>query len=487
MNDYRDWPERTVSVTSLYLDGRNPRIPHVTSETNQRELAAELIEHERVYELARDIVEQGYFPTEVLIGVEEDGKKIVVEGNRRLAALKLLLSPEFAPPNYQKRFQSLHSRIAPETIARVRVVIAPSRDDAAPIIVKRHTASGVKRWERSQQAQYLRAFADGQITIEELARRLGIPKAELSSLLRSDTMYQVANALDLPAETKAIVSDPRKFSISTLDRLADSSAFAPFMGITFDESGHFRGGIPKKEFEKAYGRVISDIAHNEIDSRTINTDKEIRKYLESLGLDAPAKGKRGSFRSENFLEEETEELEPESEPEASTPRTRRRKGLIPPWVKCKLTNPRINALYKELRRLGVADYPNSCGVTFRVFFELLVANYLDKTEKIKPLLAVHRGRGKPDDWYPTFRQTLTALLEDPDMSLELNPQAKKFFRQMATDKHHVMTIDRLDQFVHNKFGSPTEPQLRELWEACEELIVQLLVEPTKPAHRKAAK
>jgi hypothetical protein len=103
MNDYRDWPERTMNVTSLYLDSRNPRIPHATGDIKQRELAAQLLEHDRVYELAKDITEQGYFPTEVLIGVEEGGRKVIVEGNRRLAALKLLLSPEFAPSKYQKK------------------------------------------------------------------------------------------------------------------------------------------------------------------------------------------------------------------------------------------------------------------------------------------------------------------------------------------------------------------------------------------------
>lgn len=484
MNDYRDWPEKTVNVTSLYLDARNPRIPHVAGDTKQRDLAAQLIEHDRVFELARDIAEQGYFPTEVLIGVEENGRKVIVEGNRRLAALKLLLSPEFAPGKYQKKFQSLHSRIAPETISRVRVVFAPSRDEAAPIIVKRHTVNGVKRWERSQQAQYLREFVDGDMSIEELARRLGIARADLTSMLKSDTMYQVANALELPDKTKAIVSNPRAFNISTLERLVESSNFDPFMGLAFDEYGQFTARVNKGEFEKAYARIVSDIAHNKIDSRIINTDQQIKKYLNSLGDDSPNLSKRGSFSSKSFFGDEPEIDENLEADEQKASRPRRRKGLIPIGVKCHLSSPRINNLYKELRRLNVADYPNACGVTFRVFFELLVANYLDKTGKIKPLLAIHKVKGKSDDWYPTFRQTLTALLDDSNSGLELNPQARKFFRQMATDRHHLMTIDRLDQFVHNRFGSPTEAQLRELWDACEDFIIQLLVEPSKPPQPK---
>lgn len=479
MNDYREWPEKTINVTSLYLDSRNPRIPHVAGDTKQRDLVAQLIEHDKVYELAKDIAGQGYFPTEVLIGVEEGSRKIILEGNRRLAALKLLLSPEFAPLKYQKRFQALHLQVAPETISRVRVVFAPSRDDAAPIIVKRHTVGGVKRWERSQQAQYLREFVDGEHSIEELARRLGIPKADLSSMLKSDTMYQVANSLALSEETRAIVSDPRAFNISTLERLVDNASFGPFIGIAFDEFGQFKGKVDRGEFERAYARIISDIAHDVIDSRKINSDKQIKDYLGSLGKDKPNLSKKGSFSSENFFSDAQTD-DNDIDPDEDLPkRPRRHKGLIPSNIKCKLTNPRIEGLFKELRRLNVADYPNSSGVTFRVFFELLVANYLDKTGKIKPILTLHKGKGKTDDWYPTFRQTLTALLDDINSGLDLNPQARKFFKQMATDKHHLMTIDRLDQFVHNKFGTPTEAQLREFWEASEELIQQLLVEPSK--------
>lgn len=478
MNDYREWPEKTINVTSLYLDGRNPRIPHVTGSTSQRDLIAQLIEHDKVYELAKDIAEQGYFPTEVLIGVEEKGKKIVLEGNRRLAALKLLLSPEAGPAQYQKRFQVLHARVAPESISRVRVVFAPSRDDAAPIIVKRHTVGGVKRWERSQQAQYLREFVNSDSTLDDLSRRLGISKADLTSMLKSDTMYQVAKSLDLADETEAIVSDPRAFNISTLERLVDNSSFGPFMGITFDEFGQFTGRVEKKEFLRAYRRIVSDIAHEEIDSRKLNSDHQIKEYLASLGKDKPNLTKKGSFTSESFTAEDVADEEDSGEPEAKPRPVRRQKGLIPSHVKCRLSNPRIEGLFKELRRLSVADYPNSCGVTFRVFFELIVANYLDKSGLIKPILAEQKVKNKPDDWYPTFRQTLVALLENSDSGIELNPQARKFFKQMATDKHHLMTIDRLDQFVHNKFGSPTESHLREFWEASEELIQQLLVEPT---------
>jgi hypothetical protein len=143
MNDYTDWKERTVNVPLLLLDPKNPRIPELGAIPTQRQIAAELLEHDNVYELAKDITQLGYFPTEVLIGVEENGDQTIVVGNRRLAALKFLVSPELAPDTWVKRFRLLATRVNADNIRKVRVIFAASREAAAPLIINRHTQTGV--------------------------------------------------------------------------------------------------------------------------------------------------------------------------------------------------------------------------------------------------------------------------------------------------------------------------------------------------------
>src|SRR6266481_3655065 len=92
--DYSAWDTQSVTVTSLDLDPQNPRLPELGHEASQREITAELLKHEAVFELAKDISKFGFFPTEVLVCIEHQGSLLVVEGNRRLASLKLLLNPE---------------------------------------------------------------------------------------------------------------------------------------------------------------------------------------------------------------------------------------------------------------------------------------------------------------------------------------------------------------------------------------------------------
>ena len=125
MLDYASWETRKCSVTSLLLDTENPRLPQSGGAMSQREIISELVTHDAVSELAKDITTQGFFPTEVLLGVRDDDHIVVIEGNRRLAALKLLINPELAPQSHLQKFRRLSEKIAPAAIAKVQVAIAP--------------------------------------------------------------------------------------------------------------------------------------------------------------------------------------------------------------------------------------------------------------------------------------------------------------------------------------------------------------------------
>ena len=98
-----------VSIRGLYLDPKNPR--HIPIE-NQKEIISYLIENEKVKELAKDIAEKGMTNPLDLVGIiTENNKKLVIEGNRRVCALKLLDKPSLAPKKYQKYFTTLQGKV----------------------------------------------------------------------------------------------------------------------------------------------------------------------------------------------------------------------------------------------------------------------------------------------------------------------------------------------------------------------------------------
>src|SRR5437762_12497596 len=82
-----------VPTDSLHFDPKNPRLVEYLDgkEPSQSELLKLLWEQMSVDELAMSIAASGYFQHEPLFVSKEHGKLIVIEGNRRLAAVKLLL------------------------------------------------------------------------------------------------------------------------------------------------------------------------------------------------------------------------------------------------------------------------------------------------------------------------------------------------------------------------------------------------------------
>lgn len=142
---YYDWTIEKKSTEELLLDPNNPRFFGLQNPT-QEQIIEQLIKYENVTELALRIAERGFLPNEILIVCEEDSKNYVLEGNRRLAACKLLLDYKVAPESHQKRIQSIAENADRNSIQKINVVFAPTREDADYIIAGRHTQTPVKKW-----------------------------------------------------------------------------------------------------------------------------------------------------------------------------------------------------------------------------------------------------------------------------------------------------------------------------------------------------
>lgn len=81
----------SVPITDLALDLENFRtVPQVTQEAALHAMVA--IGGRRFWALCDSLLTSGFHPTENIIVLEVGGRKVVKEGNRRIAALKLILS-----------------------------------------------------------------------------------------------------------------------------------------------------------------------------------------------------------------------------------------------------------------------------------------------------------------------------------------------------------------------------------------------------------
>ena len=87
-----------MKVSDLTFDLKNPRLPEfdLNDSATEAEVIKVLWEAMDVKELVMSIAASGFFSHEPLVVAEEGGKNVVIEGNRRLAAVKVLLNPVLA-------------------------------------------------------------------------------------------------------------------------------------------------------------------------------------------------------------------------------------------------------------------------------------------------------------------------------------------------------------------------------------------------------
>ena len=460
MRDYSSWNRKKCKVTGLLLDEKNPRIPPAGRKLSQAELIAKLIEHDDVYGLAKSIVESGYFPTDTLVAVVDDGERVVLEGNRRLAALKVLVSPEAAPEKYQKKFRVLALGVSKGALDDVEVLIAPTREEATPLILERHTRSHLQKWEPPMQAHFYQSLIDAGASREDLQKWYGITQAKLSDSLRMHAIYQVACSLDLSEEVREKVQNPHSFPLTNLERLLESTPGREFLRIEADANDVFTVKGNRESFKKAFGKIVADVASKEATSRKLNNAAGIRRYLEDIKEYRPSKKEKGSFAIKDLIKSVEETPREATRPTPRAPKKSR--SLLPTGLKCLLVSPRIRDVFIEVRRLHIEAFPNSAGVMLRVLLELCTSHRIDRNPDGKKWVEQRRakaGQGRPE-WYPPLKSQLVWLLENDGLGLKgLELRA---FRMFAQENPKWLNLERIDAFLHNRYVAPSPEELRRI-------------------------
>jgi hypothetical protein len=193
-----------VALERLALDWQNPRLPDHMQRADVP--TAELMLYiDKAYEpidIARSIARHGYFESEPLIGVEEDGNVTVVEGNRRLVALRGLLDTE-ARGLLERQTRAWRALPTPDEMASslpddLPVVMVASRQEIAPLLGYRHI-SGIAPWEPFAQARYIYKLVDEEsLSFEEVSELVGRDLTEVRSMYRDhEILRQAESEFDL--------------------------------------------------------------------------------------------------------------------------------------------------------------------------------------------------------------------------------------------------------------------------------------------------
>ncbi len=217
-----------VPLECLQLDPRNPRLTEA-EQAGGKSAIEQLQLMDREYDpltIAESIAEHGYFASEPMIVLDEGGNMLtVLEGNRRLAALKGLADPEISAQFREpKRWDEL--RAGADIPTKVPVIRADSRLGVAPLIGYRHI-SGIEPWKPLQKARFIANLVDEDemLSFDQVNEQVGEPRSTVAALYRNRAMLKQAR--DWGIDTSGAESSFGVFTAALNRKALREFIFAP--------------------------------------------------------------------------------------------------------------------------------------------------------------------------------------------------------------------------------------------------------------------
>lgn len=226
---------QSIRLSFLDLDTKNPRLP-VSVGRSPEEMINHIALTTSIEDLMSAIAENGFFPGEPLVAVEEDGRYVVVEGNRRLTAVKLLHDPSLCD-RPSSRMLELAKSVAHklDTLEYLPVITRKTREEILPYLGFRHI-TGVKQWEPLAKARYIEQLfdvLDPSGTPEQrylnVARAIGSRKDHIKRSLDALAVYRLMEEKDF-YNIDGLNEESIKFSILST-ALADDR-IGKYVGIS---------------------------------------------------------------------------------------------------------------------------------------------------------------------------------------------------------------------------------------------------------------
>lgn len=438
---------KNLKIDQLELDLWNPRI---NKAEGQYEVMQRIIEDQdiKLAVLAESIAEDGLNPMDRLLVMKSQrkGKFIVLEGNRRTLALKILHSPAVLTgldvrPGLRKRLEKAAEGFEGSSIEPIDAFEVADRTEAAPWLLLRHSGEnegkGIVDWSGVAGKRF--RGADPALQALDFVRQ----HAPLSD------------------EQKELLGD--RFPITTLDRLLSTPAVRKQIGVEIKD-GKLITSLPAEEVMKPLRSIVLDLAEKKVNVTKLKLRDQQIDYVTHKIDGADMRKKTSNARP---LEGITESDFPVPPPKAAAKRAQRatpRHNIVPKHCRLNVTNSKTEEIYNELRKMRLDTFPNAIAVMLRVFMENSVDHYLTKVANPPiPLKFSTPGAGDKD-------KSLRSKIEEAMDRMITDGADKKEFdaiRRGMSDTRSPLSVDLWNSYVHSRFVGATERDLTVAWDGAQ--------------------
>jgi hypothetical protein len=440
------WPRRRFDVVAdLRLDPLNVRLG-LTSSAPQNDILQDLFQNERAFEVARGISQVGLLTHELPVVLLVGKQWIVVEGNRRTAALKGLLNPK-SVPLFQARLAALAKAIPNlDTLRNIETLVAPNRDAANQLIATLHTSNARRPWAPLRQADFFYAQIVAGKSVNGLKQEY--PGIDVASFVQMAEMHRLLQSVKYNDADLANYVNRKNFPMSVFDRLYANPAFLDLAKIEVDRaSGRVSLKGKRDDFAKLANKMVGDIKTRRIDTRVLNSpdSPEYKNYLGELS---------------SLTVQPTTQAQPVTGLKAPVVQ-------LAPRIPVRLdvsglygisAYPATGRILDELRRIRYRDFPNATFDLIRTFLEKSIKAYAaDLNVKLTPKQP--GGFVYLDDALIWLSTQVSAAGEKSLIQPINRLRSKRSYSSFS------LTKDFLDSANHNHQIFITPDEVRDLWDS----------------------
>ncbi len=498
MLDTSHWPTRTLHViTDLHLDPQNVRLESADSSV-EADIMEDIFANEDALSLVEGICKIGYLTHEIPVAVKRDEQFVVVEGNRRLAALKAIQNPLLVP-EFRARIDALTSGLPNRAgLETIDVLIAPDDEQANQLIAAIHTGNLRKPWSPARQAAFFQTQIDSGRSLQELKTRYPMLDVE-KFVFRA----QFVNLFKMVPYENPELSDfvaSRKWTriTSTLARIYESKEFLSLTGLRMDNSGHLTTDLDGQSFKKLASTIVSGLQSGDLNTRTLNSTnspkfKELMAEVRTIAEAAPRTDDKpetdvstgindssqaptpdqststyGTASSKSSGPETGNATDKKLEKREKQPRKRVRRRLEAGHLTIPESYPEaLKVLFHELTQLDARKHPNITFLAIRAVLEKSIKAFSDSLEvEIRETGHNLQGRvqlGNAMDWL------LEHLTQTGQSQLAQVVRATKT-GQLVT---YTSTTDSLNAVNHNHLFRVDADQVFAMWSSIDPIMQYL--------------
>lgn len=254
-----------VHVDNILMDEENPRHDIIDG---QGEILNWHVEHlgGKLITLMRSVAQNGLSEIEKILVMplsKLPGKYVVKEGNRRLAAIKLLFNPALCEdPVFRRRIESVS--ITENLKFNIDCIVSKDRSRVLWMMGLRHLGlqggAGTATWGAAEKGRH------------------DLNETGTARYWRSLEFIEYAQANNLITDQQAARLNEK---ITNLDRLVPSDQFKRALGVSYSKDRQIIKTLPKHIFDRVLANILEKFSEPDFKVKGVYSDEDKTDFIEN--------------------------------------------------------------------------------------------------------------------------------------------------------------------------------------------------------------